>query len=103
MCAGEGAGQGSKSGDGSSTFSTPYLNVDIPLDGMGFVSIPASEIISPVFTLWTTLVIMYIGGPLAAQSRCTFHPGWDGLDSTAGSALKPQALCFKLGRFEGDK
>lgn len=38
--------------------------MDIPLDGMGFVSIPASEIISPVFTLWTTLVIMYIGEPI---------------------------------------
>lgn len=53
---------GSKAGsNASSSFSTPYLNVDIPLDGMGFVSIPASEIISPVFTLWTTLVVMYIG------------------------------------------
>ena len=47
--------------DASSAFANAYLNVDIPLDGIGLISIPAAEIISPVFTLWITLVIMYMG------------------------------------------
>ncbi len=37
------------------------LNIDIPLDGMGLVGMPAAEAISPVFTLWITLVVMYLG------------------------------------------
>ena len=48
--------------DASNAFANAYLNVDIPLDGIGLISIPAAEIISPVFTLWITLVIMYLGG-----------------------------------------
>ncbi|BDA40538.1 hypothetical protein COCOBI_01-1910 [Coccomyxa sp. Obi] len=56
---GEGAGVGLAS-DASNAFANAYLNVDIPLDGIGLISIPAAEIISPVFTLWITLVIMYI-------------------------------------------
>lgn len=59
--AGEGAGVASLASDASSAFANAYLNVDIPLDGIGLISIPAAEIISPVFTLWITLVIMYMG------------------------------------------
>jgi Flp pilus assembly protein TadB len=72
--AGEGAGMGSRAGDSSGSFPNSYLSVDIPLDGMGFVSFPAAEIISPVFTLWTTLVIMYIGEPWQGQlvGHCIF-------------------------------
>ena len=41
--------------------SLSMLNIDIPLDGIGLVGMPAAEAISPVFTLWITLVVMYIG------------------------------------------
>ena len=43
--------------------SLSVLTIDIPLDGMGLVGIPAAEAISPVFTLWITLVVMYLGKP----------------------------------------
>lgn len=59
--AGEGAGVASLASDASNAFANSYLNVDIPLDGIGLISIPAAEIISPVFTLWITLVMMYLG------------------------------------------
>lgn len=61
VCTGEGAGVASLASDASNAFANAYLNVDIPLDGIGLISIPAAEIISPVFTLWITLVIMYMG------------------------------------------
>lgn len=35
------------------------LNIDIPFDGLGLISIPASETISPVYTMWITLIAMY--------------------------------------------
>ena len=37
------------------------LNIDIPFDGLGLISIPASETISPVYTMWITLIAMYTG------------------------------------------
>lgn len=40
------------------------LSIDIPLDGMGVVGFPAEEAISPVFTLWITLVLMYLSKSL---------------------------------------
>ena len=43
------------------------LSVDIPLDGLGLVGFPAADAISPVFTLWITLVLMYLGQP---QKTC---------------------------------
>lgn len=54
MSTGEGAGLGT-------TKSPQILNIDIPFDGLGLISIPASETISPVFTMWITLVAMYTG------------------------------------------
>ena len=44
--------------------SAQILNIDVPFDGLGLISIPASETISPVFTMWITLVAMYTGIPL---------------------------------------
>ena len=41
--------------------SAQILSMDIPFDGLGLISIPASETISPVFTMWITLVAMYTG------------------------------------------
>ena len=43
------------------------LSVDIPLDGLGLVGFPAADAISPVFTLWITLVLMYLGAPDTLQ------------------------------------
>ena len=54
--AGEGAGLGT-----TQTKGPQILNIDIPFDGLGLISIPASETISPVFTMWITLVAMYTG------------------------------------------
>lgn len=71
--AGEGAGVASLASDASNAFANAYLNVDIPLDGIGLISIPAAEIISPVFTLWITLVIMYIGMPSSQVSSLLSH------------------------------
>ncbi|KAL3147784.1 hypothetical protein ABBQ32_002515 [Trebouxia sp. C0010 RCD-2024] len=51
---GEGAGLGT-----TQTKGPQILNIDIPFDGLGLISIPASETISPVFTMWITLVAMY--------------------------------------------
>ena len=56
MSAGEGAGLVT-----GQTKSPQILNIDIPFDGLGLISIPASETISPVFTMWITLVAMYTG------------------------------------------
>ena len=42
------------------------MQIDLPLDGRGPISIPASDIISPILSMWLTLVLMYTGtGPLA--------------------------------------
>ncbi|DBB07470.1 TPA: hypothetical protein ACH3X3_008941 [Trebouxia sp. C0006] len=51
---GEGAGLGNSQPKGAH-----ILNIDVPFDGLGLISIPASETISPVFTMWITLVAMY--------------------------------------------
>ena len=37
------------------------LSVDIPLDGLGLIGFPAADAISPVYTIWITLVVMYLG------------------------------------------
>ena len=51
------------------------LSVDIPLDGLGLVGFPAADAISPVFTLWITLVLMYLGQPKTLQmTRAIPHP-----------------------------
>ena len=51
-------------GEGANTkndVDSPVAYVDIPLDGRGLIAISAAETISPVFTLWVTLVLMYLG------------------------------------------
>lgn len=65
---GEGAGLGT-----SQTKSPQILNIDIPFDGLGLISIPASETISPVFTMWITLVAMYTGMLMTALLFVTTH------------------------------
>ena len=37
------------------------FTIDIPFDGLGLIGFPASDAISPVYTLWVTLVFMYLG------------------------------------------
>lgn len=73
---GEGAGLGT-----SQTKSPQILNIDIPFDGLGLISIPASETISPVFTMWITLVAMYTGMPMTALSIATIMPSYKDLFS----------------------
>jgi hypothetical protein len=38
-----------------------YLSIDFPLDGLGGVPIPAGSVLSPVLTLWITLVVLWLG------------------------------------------
>lgn len=73
---GEGAGLGT-----SQTKSPQILNIDIPFDGLGLISIPASETISPVFTMWITLVAMYTGMSMKALSIATIMPSYKDLFS----------------------
>ena len=47
------------------------LSVDIPLDGLGLIGFPAADAISPVYTIWITLVVMYLGEGCAQNGR---HP-----------------------------
>jgi hypothetical protein len=63
--AGEGAAEAAGAcGQGNATCGlTGLLAVDVPLDGRGPTAIPAAETMSPVFTLWITLVAMYLGAP----------------------------------------
>lgn len=35
--------------------------IDIPLDVIGPVTLKSDDAISPVFTLWLTLMLMFIG------------------------------------------
>lgn len=52
-----GAGEGA-----AANGSEPRLvQIDLPLDGRGPISIPASDIISPILSMWLTLVLMYTG------------------------------------------
>lgn len=63
---GEGAGLGSSQPKGAH-----ILNIDVPFDGLGLISIPASETISPVFTMWITLVAMYTSK--SAPTQQSYH------------------------------
>ncbi|KAK9823894.1 hypothetical protein WJX72_006230 [[Myrmecia] bisecta] len=57
-----GEAAGHKEPDGA---MLPYINVDIPFDGLGLVGMPAADVISPVFTLWITLVLLYMVNSMA--------------------------------------
>lgn len=59
--AGEGAGSPLSPNNTSGSSVPPYIHVDFPLDGLGIVTVPAGSVISPVFTMWITLVTLYIG------------------------------------------
>lgn len=66
MYAGEGAGKA------KDVAFMESLSVDVPLDGMGLIGFPAADAISPVFTLWITLVLMYLGtAPLQTKASPT--------------------------------
>ena len=54
---------GEDAGGGDDAKMSNYLNVDIPFDGLGLVDFPATDAISPVFTLWVTLILMYLSAP----------------------------------------
>ncbi|KAK9862826.1 hypothetical protein WJX84_007158 [Apatococcus fuscideae] len=72
MIYGEGSWSSNRAEVGNSSLS--MLNIDIPLDGIGLVGMPAAEAISPVFTLWITLVVMYLVNSAADFSAaCTLQ------------------------------
>lgn len=56
-----GAGAAGPSNTSSTAAGTKYLYLDFPLDGKGIISVPAGAVISPVFTMWVTLLMLYIG------------------------------------------
>lgn len=47
-------------GEGSQS-PKQQISIDIPLDGLGPVTLSSDNVISPVFTLWLTLMLMFIG------------------------------------------
>ena len=53
-----GAGECAAKSEGSTLMD---FTIDIPFDGLGLIGFPASDAISPVYTLWVTLVLMYLG------------------------------------------
>ncbi|CAD7700191.1 unnamed protein product, partial [Ostreobium quekettii] len=62
-------GEGSYEGNSNGT-----IQIDFPLDGRGYIPVPAEKMISPVFTLWITLFTMYlvncIADHVAVQTMC---------------------------------
>ncbi len=73
MLYGEGAAGPSETaaGNGSETAASParapsqYILIDQPLDGLGILSVPAGDVISPVFTLWLTLLLLFVANAVA--------------------------------------
>ncbi|KXZ46777.1 hypothetical protein GPECTOR_40g511 [Gonium pectorale] len=59
-----GTGNGSAGGG----WQSAYISVDFPLDGRGVQAVPAGDVLSPVFTMWVTLVAVYIANILAGQN-----------------------------------
>ena len=56
---------GALAGEGAAAGEEPALvKIDLPLDGRGFVTIPASDTVSPILSMWLTLFLMYIGARL---------------------------------------
>lgn len=41
--------------------SGSWFGIDFPLDGKGAIPVPADGILSPVLTMWITLMLLYIG------------------------------------------
>ena len=76
LSTGEGAAEATGACGNSATCGlTGLLAVDVPLDGRGPTALPAAEMMSPVFTLWITLVAMYLGAALAGgvAPACAFR------------------------------
>ncbi|KAL4423131.1 hypothetical protein ABPG77_004814 [Micractinium sp. CCAP 211/92] len=48
--------------------SDSTLQIDFPLDGKGLLPIPATDLVSPIFTMWLTLLLMYAANCLADYS-----------------------------------
>ncbi|KAI7840166.1 hypothetical protein COHA_005949 [Chlorella ohadii] len=53
-------------GGGNQTRST--LQVDFPLDGKGKLPVAAADLVSPIFTMWLTLLLLYLSNCLADYS-----------------------------------
>lgn len=66
----------SLSGEGLSWQGSPvnasgpsHLLLDQPWDGKGLVSVPADDVISPVFTMWITLMALVLGTAAVVVAR----------------------------------
>lgn len=69
---GLGSGNGTCSGNcGGSNGGFQTVDVDFPLDGLGAVAVPAGSILSPVLTMWITLMVCYIGEGRALHPKPT--------------------------------
>jgi hypothetical protein len=67
---GEGAGASeTAAANGTEPAAPPrpasYILIDQPLDGLGILPVPAGDVISPVFTLWLTLLLLFVANALA--------------------------------------
>jgi hypothetical protein len=52
---------GNNDSTGGSVGPDRLIGIDFPLDGRGQVLVPAAAVLSPVFTMWVTLILVYIG------------------------------------------
>eukprot|EP00198_Chlamydomonas_reinhardtii_P006217 XP_001695553.1 predicted protein [Chlamydomonas reinhardtii] len=59
--AGGGSSRNGSSSSSSSSGSGSFISVDFPLDGEGVKDVPAGDVLSPVFSMWVTLVAVYVG------------------------------------------
>lgn len=79
------------------------LSIDIPLDGLGLIGFPAADAISPVYTIWITLVVMYLGRshmPLLCLLKLSTDVNCNGLKSSiAHNLIILIANNWSLGRF----
>ncbi|KAL6745958.1 hypothetical protein V8C86DRAFT_2959352, partial [Haematococcus lacustris] len=52
-------------GGGAAVRPPRIISIDFPLDGLGQVAVQAGSVLSPVLTMWITLVVMFIANSVA--------------------------------------
>ncbi|KAF5843712.1 hypothetical protein DUNSADRAFT_8227 [Dunaliella salina] len=83
------------------------IGIDFPWDGIGVVWVPAGNVLSPVLTMWITLIALYIANTVAdnaavevlqlhtCRTVCTFH-AWLCAANTVANHAAAEALNERL-------
>jgi len=99
---GEAAGNASSSPPSAGEASTQssaapvVLEVDYPLDGLGALAVPATQVISPVFTTWLTLFALFLANCFADYAAVGFQRHLIDVHQVGRLRLRKQA-CPKQG------